>query len=90
MKTTVRIPKSESKKLYVSSRINKVKLGEVAPFGTDEVMIELDYKEGSDLIAVGRMLDKVTGNEFDAADAKAAAAKADREKAQAAAAGKKK
>lgn len=74
MKTTFRINKSEAKKLYVASRINKVKLGEPSAFGTDEIMVDLEYKDGADLIATGRMIDKVTGNEFDAADAKAKAA----------------
>lgn len=74
MKTTVRIVKAEAKKLYVASRINKVKLGEPSAFGTDEIMIDVEYKDGADLIAVGRMIDKVSGNEFDAADAKAKAA----------------
>ena len=80
MKTTIRINKNEAKKLYVAARTNKVKLGDVIPFGSDDVMVDVEYKDAADIFAAGRLIDKVSGTEYDAADAKAEAAKAAKQK----------
>ncbi len=86
MKATLTIQNADAAKILVAARIKGVKLGARTPIGTEESLLEVDFKNPADLYEMGRKMTQVKGNEFDAilkAEAEKAAA------AQAAAAKKK-
>lgn len=74
MKISKRFQKTDAKKLHVACRTLGIKLGEAVEFGKDEFMVELDSKDPAKFFEAGQLFNSVTGNEFDAADAKKAAA----------------
>lgn len=65
-KATLTIKNADGKKLYVAAKLAKVRLGPRTPISKDESLIEVDYRDPENLVLLGRKLENVVGNEFDA------------------------
>ena len=78
-KAKLNLPAStNAKKLHTAAELSGVKLGESKTI-LDDLIVEATFKNPSDLLKMGRLMERVTGNELDAvaveAPAKAKAGK---------------
>lgn len=67
MKGTIKVANVDGKKLIVACAVNDITIKDRKKIGADMSLIELSYKTPASLVDMGRLIDKVSGNELDEA-----------------------
>lgn len=63
-KATIKIKAADAKKLIVAASVNSIKITGSKKIA-DENIVELDFRNPKDLFEAGRLIDRVTGSEYD-------------------------